>query len=103
MLRVNETEILEQPGIPDDLVQSTYRDIARIHSWLGDTRFIVRAICRDNMPVRRVLDVGCGTGAVVNHVRRKLGVEAIGVDLNLYQSIAGPVAILQADAVCDPL
>jgi SAM-dependent methyltransferase len=103
MLRINEIEILDKHGVPDDLVQRAYRDLARIHRCLGDTRFIIRAICRDALPVRRVLDVGCGTGAVVNHVRRRLGVEAIGVDLHLHRSIAAPVPIFQADAVRDPL
>jgi len=103
MVRIDEVEILDKDGIPDDLVQRAYRDLARIHRCLGDTRFMIRAICRDTLPVRRVLDVGCGTGAVVDHVRRRLGVEAIGVDLNPHRSIPAPVPILQADAVRDPL
>ena len=89
MVRIDELETLDKHGLSDDLVQRAYRDLARIHRCLGDTRFIVRAICRDVLPVRRVLDVGCGTGAVVDYVRRMLGVEAIGVDVNPHRSIAG--------------
>ena len=103
MVRIDQIETLDKDGLSDDLVQRAYRDLARIHRCLGDTRFIIRAICRDALPVRRVLDVGCGTGAVVDYVRRMLGVEAIGVDVNPHRSIAAPVPIFQADAVCDPL
>jgi SAM-dependent methyltransferase len=103
MTRTCETEILEQSDVPLELVARAYRDIARIHRCLGDTRLIVRAIRRDPLPVRRVLDVGCATGLVLQEVQRKLGVEVIGADLRPHPSIAAPVSILQADALRDPL
>src|SRR5438105_1924528 len=103
MTRSNETELLEEDGVPDELVARAYRDIAGIHRWLGDTRFVVRAIRRDPWPVHRILDVGCGTGLVLEEVRRRIGVEGVGVDLHPRPSLAAPVAIFQADAVTDPL
>jgi SAM-dependent methyltransferase len=103
MVRKNEAEILDYPGIPDQLVERAYRDLARIHSWLGDTNFIVRAINRDPLPVHRVLDVGCGTGLVLEEVGRRLGVEVVGVDINPHPGVTAPVPILQADAIRDPL
>jgi SAM-dependent methyltransferase len=94
---------LEHSDLPDDLVERAYQDIARIHGWLGDTRFMVRALRRDPLPVHRVLDVGCGTGLVLHEVGRRLGVEMVGVDIHSHPSIAAPVEIVQADARRDPL
>jgi 2-polyprenyl-3-methyl-5-hydroxy-6-metoxy-1,4-benzoquinol methylase len=103
MERATATEILDGDGLPDELVNGAYRDLARIHWWLGDTHFVIRAIREDPMPVRRILDVGCGTGAVMEHVRRKLGVEMVGVDLKPRLPISTAIRIFQANAVRDPL
>jgi 2-polyprenyl-3-methyl-5-hydroxy-6-metoxy-1,4-benzoquinol methylase len=103
VIRENRSEILEQAGISSRLVERAYRDLALVHRWMGDTRFVIGAIRRDPLPVRRVLDVGCGTGIVLEQVRRALGVRAVGVDLRLYPRIATPVPILQANASCDSL
>lgn len=81
MIRKNESEILDHNGIPDELVKRAYRDLAKIHCWLGDTKAIVRAIRRDPLPVHRILDVGCATGVVLEEVGRRLGVEVVGADL----------------------
>jgi SAM-dependent methyltransferase len=70
---------------------------------MGDTKFIVEAIRQDPLPVRRVLDVGCATGLVLEGVGRMLGVRAVGVDLRPHPSIAAPVPIVRADARRDPL
>jgi SAM-dependent methyltransferase len=103
MIQTNETEILDENGVPDELVGRAYRDLARIHGWLGDTRCIVTAIRRDPLPVRRILDVGCATGLVLQEVGRRLGVEVVGADINPHPAIAAPVPILRADALCDSL
>jgi SAM-dependent methyltransferase len=103
MQREYEREIMDAPDVPDALARRVYGDLARIHHWLGDTRFIVGAIRRNPWPVRRILDVGCATGQVSDDVRRKLGVEAFGVDLNPRRSIRASVSMIQADAVRDSL
>jgi SAM-dependent methyltransferase len=103
MIQKNEPEILDQDGVPDELVERAYRDIARIHYWLGDTRLLVRAIRQDPLPVHRILDVGCATGLVLEEVGRRLGVEVVGADINPHPCIAAPVPIVRADAMCDPL
>jgi SAM-dependent methyltransferase len=103
MERENETEILDADGVPDELVERAFRDLARIHWWLGDTRFVIRAIREDPLPVHRILDVGCGTGSVLENIRRKLGVEAFGVDVKPRRSVCAAIPILQADAVRDSL
>ena len=103
MIRENEIEILDQNDVPEELVARAYRDLARIHRWLGDTNLIVRAIREDPQPVHRILDVGCATGLVLEEVGRRLGVEVVGVDINPHPGIAASVPIIQADALHDPL
>lgn len=103
MKRENQSEILDVPGVPDDMVKRAYRDLARIHLWLGDTNFVVRAIRRDPLPVHRIIDIGCATGAVLDHVQRRLGVEAFGIDIHPRRAISAPVSIIKADAVRDSL
>jgi SAM-dependent methyltransferase len=103
MVRRNESEILDQDDVPEELVERAYRDIARIHHWLGDTRFIVNAIRRDPLPVHRILDVGCATGLVLEEIGHRLGVDVVGAEINPHLSIAAPVPIVKANAVHDPL
>jgi 2-polyprenyl-3-methyl-5-hydroxy-6-metoxy-1,4-benzoquinol methylase len=99
MVRNDESEILDRDDVPEELVERAYRDLARIHRWLGDTRFIVNAIRRDPLPVHRILDVGCATGLVLEEIGRKLGVEVVGADINPHPYIAPPVPIVKVDAV----
>jgi SAM-dependent methyltransferase len=103
MRRAQEVEILDDPTLPDDMVERAYRDIAAIHRWLGDTRLITRAIRRDPAPVRRILDVGCGTGLALKRIGDTLDVDIVGVDIRPRPRISGPVPIVQADACFDPL
>jgi SAM-dependent methyltransferase len=103
MHREYKHEVLDAPDVPDAQASRAYRDLARIHHWLGDTRFIVGAIRRNPWPVRRILDVGCATGLVSEDVGRKLGVEAFGVDLNPRRSGGASIHMIQADATRDPL
>jgi SAM-dependent methyltransferase len=103
MMRIDQAEILDGPGLADELVERAYRDIASLHRWLGEVRFMVGAIRRDPLPVRRVLDVGCATGLVLQQVSRKLGAEAVGVDIHPRPAIAAPVPIMRADARFDRL
>ena len=103
MTRLHERELLDRRDVPDLIAAQAYRELAGIHRWLGDTRFIVQAIRRDALPVRRILDVGCATGVVVHEVGRRLGVEALGVDIHPHPSIPARVPILRADACEDQL
>src|SRR5215471_1213318 len=96
-------EVLDSPGLPDPVIARAYRDMARIHRWLGDTDYVIRAIRRDPLPVGRIMDIGCATGLVLKDVQRRLGVKGIGVEINPHPSIAAPVTIVKADARRDPL
>ncbi len=103
MTRTLEKEILERPDVAEHLVARAYRDLTRIHRFLGDTASVIAALRRDPLPVRRVLDVGCAAGGVLLEIRRKLGVQAIGVDIKPPKTPDLPFAIVSADAVRDPL
>jgi SAM-dependent methyltransferase len=101
--RSRETEILDGPGVPEHSIDRAYRDLTRIHRVLGDTAALIRALRRDPMPVRRILDVGCARGGVLAEIQRRLRVDAIGVDLCPPANPAVAFPILKADAVRDTL
>ncbi|HTS27757.1 MAG TPA: methyltransferase domain-containing protein [Bryobacteraceae bacterium] len=103
MKRAEEKEILDGAGVSDALAHQAYGQLTRIHRYLGDTACIVKAIRRDPLPVRRVLDVGCATGGVLGEIRQKLGVEAVGVDVVPRGTGDARFPIIRADAVRDPL
>lgn len=102
MQRSYEHEILDGDNVPDHVAERAYHHLHRTHRLLGNTATLIRLLARDPMPVRRVLDVGCGQGAVLLDIQRRLGVEAVGVDLKPVPRRT-PFPILQADAAHDPL
>ncbi len=100
--RSAEREILDGPGIPEDVAARAYDELQRTHDWLGNTAAILRLLRRDPIEVCSVLDIGCGRGALLNRVRAQLGVEVIGFDLRPASGNAG-VPIVAGDAAKDPL
>ena len=100
MERSLELELLETEALAWDAVQLSYREMASIHHWLGNTASIVRLLRKH--PARRVLDIGCGQGALLATLKQKLGVEGVGVDLRPGPSSV-EMPIVQANAVTDAL
>ena len=94
-------EILDGNNVPEPLVARAYRELTTIHRLLGDTRYVVQALRQDPLPVRRVLDIGCGRGGILSEVTAALGIEGIGIDIS--PPATGSSPILKADAVRDPL
>ena len=69
MERSFEPELLDTERFPDAVVARAYRDLTRLHRFLGHTPALIRAIRRDPLPVHRVLDIGCAHGAVLAEIR----------------------------------
>ena len=102
MKRQDRTELLDDPSLPEALVAEVYRDLARTHRWLGNTAKILALLRQRGAPLRSVLDIGCGHGALLEVIQRELDVEVVGIDLR--QAPAGvPVRILTGNALVDPL
>ena len=93
--------MMDAPDIPDALLQQFHKDLRRVHSLLGTFGTVEKFLRADPEPVRRVLDIGCGAGDLLIYLRRRMGVEVVGVDPKPGGS--GEVTILPADAVSQPL
>lgn len=97
MKRSQVPEIMDDPNCSEALLETGHRGLQRIHRLLGNTRILSRAVMEDPFPVRRVMDIGCGRGGMLAELRRRHGVETIGVDLK-----PSP-GVLQLDATRDRL
>lgn len=102
MPRSHAAELLDDPTLPADVVAAAYRDLDRVQRWLGNHGAILRRLRRGPGPLRRVLDLGCGQGALLARLQRDLGVDVVGVDLRKPPAGA-TVPIVQADAVHEAL
>lgn len=103
MDRHNVAELLEDPSLPEAVVAESYRDLERVHRWLGNTRAILSRL-RSGFrggSINSVLDIGCGQGALLQEIRRRLGVQVTGFDLRMAPETS-PVRILMGNAVVDP-
>lgn len=103
MKRSFEQEILDGEGVHPETRALAHRALSRTHRLLGNHAAIVRALRNDSLPLRRVLDIGCGHGGLMKIVRHRLGVETVGVDLRPPPDGAGTIPILALDAVRDAL
>ena len=101
MERSFEPEILDGDGISEELAARAYGELTTIHRLLGNTRCLLRSLRQDPLPIRRVLDIGCGRGGVLKEITRELGVEGVGVDRARPGN--GSSGIVKADAVRDRL
>ena len=103
MQRSFEAEILDGGGQMPEMLERAHVALSRTHCVLGNHMAILRALRRDGRAVRRVLDIGCGHGGLMEKVRRRIGAEVLGVDLRPPVSGAGVFPILKLDAVWEAL
>lgn len=101
MQRSLEPELMDFLDASSEVLEKFHRDLARVHRLLGSFPTIERFLRANPRPVRRVLDIGCGGGALLTYLRDRMGVEVIGVDPNPGHSANVPV--IQLDAVRDEL
>jgi SAM-dependent methyltransferase len=102
MDRCYEAELLDSNDVSAEALAKAYGQINRVHRWLGNTSAVLRLLADGPGPLKRVLDIGCGQGALLVEIRRSLGVEVIGFDLRAAPADA-PVRIVTGNAVSDPL
>jgi SAM-dependent methyltransferase len=105
MRRSNETELAEAEDISAVELARNYRELEVVHRWLGDTAAILRLLREEKARKSgqvRVLDIGCGQGALLVEIRDKLGMDVVGFELRPAPADA-PVLILTGNAVTDPL
>jgi len=103
MQRSFEEEILDGGGLPPEVMARAHRGLSLTHSLLGNHAAILRALRLDAKASRRVLDIGCGHGGLLEKVRREMGVEVMGVDLRPPDGGASEFPILKLDAVREAL
>ncbi|QOY90577.1 methyltransferase domain-containing protein [Paludibaculum fermentans] len=103
MQRSFKEEILDGGGVLPEVQELAHRRLSQTHSLLGNHAAILRALRCEAAATRRVLDIGCGHGGLLKKVRRKMGVEVLGVDLQPPESAAGEFPILKLNAVREPL
>ena len=103
MQRAITRELLDDIHIPEHLVEPAYRDLTRIHRWIGDTAYAKRLLLGVPLSLGRVLDIGCARGGSIAELQNALGIEVIGVDIRDWPGRAQGVQIVIANATCDPL
>jgi SAM-dependent methyltransferase len=101
MIRSLEPELMDAADVRGPLLDKFHRDLNLVNKCLGTFPTIARFVENDAQPVRRVLDIGCGGGGLLEYLQRRLGVEVIGVDEK--PPAAASVPIIAADAVTEPL
>src|SRR5450756_1710576 len=97
MQRSFEEEILDGGGLLPEVLERAHRRLSQTHSLLGNHAAILRALRCDGQAARRVLDIGCGHGGLLEKVRWKIGAEGLGVDLRPPEGGVGEFPIFKLD------
>jgi SAM-dependent methyltransferase len=101
VIRSLEPELMDSAEVRGPVLDKFHRDLNFVNKCLGTFPTMARVIRSDAKPVRRVLDIGCGGGALLEYLQKHLGVEVIGVDQKPPDTASVP--IIAANAVTEPL
>jgi len=103
MRRSLTPEIMDDPHVPLETWERFHRRLSALHRFLGNQRAILHALRRSPYPIRRVLDIGCGSGELLDVIQRDMQVEVTGVDLRPPQRAIFDIPMVTADAARDRL
>jgi SAM-dependent methyltransferase len=96
-------EIMDDPGMPDEIWDRFHRQLGWVHRFLRNDRAILDALRRHPAPIGRVLDIGCGDGELLHVIREALKVDVVGIELRPPSHNRFDVPIVRADAARDHL
>ena len=94
---------MDDPQVPHEIWERFHRQLGALQRILGTQQAILQALRRNSHPVRRVLDIGCGSGELLSTIQRHLRVDVQGVDLRPPSRPVYDVPIVAADATRDRL
>lgn len=94
---------MDSDNLPDVERAAFHRDLAFVHRVLGNVPSILGRIRGTARPVRSVIDIGCGDGAILAHIRDTVGAKVTGIDLRPPERDVHGIPILRCDATCEEL
>jgi len=103
MRRSLTPEIMDNPDVPLETWERFHRRLSALHRFLGNERAILDALRRNPFPIQRVIDIGCGSGELLNAIHRDLHVAVQGVDLRPPPRQVFDFPIVAANAIRDRL
>jgi 2-polyprenyl-3-methyl-5-hydroxy-6-metoxy-1,4-benzoquinol methylase len=101
LIRSLDPELMDSPDVKGPVLDKFHRDLNFVNKCLGTFPTIERFIRNDNRPLGGIIDIGCGGGALLEYLQRRLGVEVIGIDKKPPEKAKVP--IIAADAVTERL
>ena len=101
MIRSLQPELMDSPEAAGPVLDKFHRDLNFLNKCLGTFPTIERFVRDDKQPIHRILDIGCGGGALLEYLQQRMGVEVIGVDQKPPATVSVPVIV--ADVVTDKL
>ncbi len=101
MIRSLTPELMDDAEFACDKREEFHAELARLNRLLGNNKLIFEKLRRE-VPAR-VMDIGCGEGALLADVRAAFGAEVTGVDLQDCPANPFGVNIIVGDATKIPL
>jgi 2-polyprenyl-3-methyl-5-hydroxy-6-metoxy-1,4-benzoquinol methylase len=92
---------MDSPDVRGPVLDKFHRDLNFVNKCLGTFPTIERFVRNDDKPVRKIIDIGCGGGALLEYLQRRLGADVIGIDKKPPEKANVP--IIAADAVTERL